>query len=84
MKYYYLTFRSITPAQRGERVLKSSGFHCALQRTPKWMENQGCGYCLRLPEQEVYRAIDLLSREDVPLRRVFVQRGDGKMEEIGL
>ena len=41
MKVYYITFRSVTYAQRGEKVLQKSGVRVALLRTPKWMENQG-------------------------------------------
>ena len=46
MKFYYITFRSVTFAQRGEKVLKKEGIRCTLLRTPRWMEEQGCGYAL--------------------------------------
>ena len=48
MKIYYITFRSVTFAQRGEQLLQKSGIRAALLRTPKWMESQGCGYSLRI------------------------------------
>ena len=34
MKFYYLTFRSVTFAQRGEKLLQKSGIRCTLLRTP--------------------------------------------------
>ena len=84
MEICYITFRSVTYAQRGERVLQRAGIGCTLQRTPKWMEQQGCGYCLRLRQPEVSRAVELLRQKQVPLRRVYVSQGDGKMKEMGL
>ena len=44
MKEYFVTFRSITFAQRGQNVLRSAGVPVQLQRTPRWMEEKGCGY----------------------------------------
>ena len=84
MEICYITFRSVTYAQRGERVLQGAGIGCTLQRTPKWMEQQGCGYCLRLRLAEVHRAVELLREKNVLLRRVYVSHGDGKMKEMGL
>ena len=82
MKFYYLTFRSVTYAQRGESVLNKAGVRCTLLRTPKWMEEQGCGYCLRLWSGNVMPALQALRENRVPLRKVYVQRGDGQLEEM--
>ena len=46
MMLYLITFRSVTFAQRGERALRQAGINCELQRTPRWMEESGCGYSL--------------------------------------
>ena len=84
MEICYITFRSVTYAQRGERVLNGAGVGCTLQRTPKWMEQQGCGYCLRLRMEDVHQAVELLRQKNVPLRRVYVQSSDGRMKEMTL
>ena len=81
MKFYYITFRSVTFAQRGEKILLSGGIRCSLQRTPKWMEEQGCGYCLRLWVQDVNPAVELLRKERVPMRKVYAQGEDKRLEE---
>ena len=65
MKIYYITFRSVTYAQRGERALQRGGIRCTLLRTPRWMEEQGCGYCLRLRTREIAAAAALLARAQV-------------------
>ena len=84
MRYYYITFRSVTFAQRGEKVLGSGGIRCSLLRTPRWMEEQGCGYCLKLWSEEITEAVELLRRNRVPMRKVYVQRLDGHLEEVQL
>ena len=81
MEMCYITFRSVTYAQRGERVLMGAGIGCTLQRTPKWMEQQGCGYCLRLWTQDVRPALEALRTAQVPLRKVYLQARDGQLEE---
>ena len=81
---YYITFRSVTYAQRGEKVLTREGIRCSLQRTPRWMESQGCGYALRVWGQEIETARQLLQRSQVPLRRIYVQRDGGELEEMVL
>ena len=84
MKFYYITFRSVTFAQRGEKVLEQSGIRCSLQRTPRWMEEQGCGYCLRVWTNDIGPAVEVLGRNRVPMRRVYLQKTDGDLEEMRL
>ena len=81
MKFYYITVRSVTFAQRGDRVLTGQGIRCTVQRTPRWMEEQGCGYCLRVWTEDVHQAVRLLNEAGVPIRKVYVQRTDGQLEE---
>ena len=84
MKQYYITFRSVTFAQRGEKVLSRSSIRCSLLRTPRWMEEQGCGYALKVWTKEIYPAVELLRQNQLPLRRVYVQLGEGQLEEIAV
>ena len=84
MKMYYITFRSVTFAQRGERVLSEAGFHSSLQRTPKWMEEQGCGYALRIWTNDIGSAVEQLRKNRVLMRRLYKQRQDGQLEEMAL
>jgi len=84
MEMCFITFRSVTYAQRGERVLMGAGIGCTLQRTPKWMEQQGCGYCLRLRGAMVHRALELLHQAKVPMRRVYANGPGGEMKELVL
>ncbi len=84
MRSYYITFRSVTFAQRGERFLTARGYRVTLQRTPRWMEEQGCGYCLKLRTEEITLVVLALRNARIPMRKVYQQRSDGKMEEVTL
>ena len=82
MKIYYVTFRSVTHGQRAERLLKQEGFHGVLVRTPKWMEARGCGYSLRIRTNDVEGVRRLLTQNNVPMQKVYIQRGEGDLEEL--
>ena len=84
MKYCYITFRSVTPAQRGEGILRRAGVDCTVQRTPRWMEEQGCGYSLRIRHAQAERCVALLRTEGVPFRKLYLLRENGKAEELEL
>ena len=82
MRIYFITVRSVTFGQRAESVLRKDGIFCSLQRTPRWMEEQGCGYCLRLRTDDIMPAVRLLRGAQIPFRRVYVQSRDGDVEEV--
>lgn len=83
MKMYCITFRSITPAQRGQRLLQAKGLRCVLQRTPRWMEARGCGYCLRLRPEDANVAAALLREENLPFSKIYAEE-NGTATEVML
>ena len=84
MNGYYITFRSITFAQRGERMLRQSGVGCSLQRTPKWMEELGCGYCLRVTDRQAADAVRLLRQGKIMFGRVYLISPGMEPAEVSL
>lgn len=84
MYFYFITFRSVTFAQRAEKLLNHQGYRVNLMRTPRWMEEQGCGYALKLWTNDIAAAVRLLREGKIQLRRVYVQLEDGQMEEVNL
>ena len=84
MRYCLITFRSVTPAQRGEKRLQKAGISCSLQRTPRWMAEQGCGYSLRIPSKEAANCAQLLRQEGIPFRKVYLYRENGNAEELAV
>ena len=84
MKYYYITFRSVTFAQKAERALKRAGMDCVMQRTPKELSQRGCGYCLKLRPGLVIQAKQRLDADGVEYGKFYGVRGDGSFEEMHL
>ena len=82
MRVYFITVRSVTFGQRAESVLRKGGISCTLQRTPRWLEEQGCGYCLRLRTDDIGPSVRLLRSAQVPFRKVYVQSAGGEVEEV--
>ena len=83
MENCMITFRSVTPAQRGELLLHRSGFSCAIHRTPHILAEQGCGYSLSLEFRDANRAVELLRQGQVPFRKLYLRRESGAFEELG-
>lgn len=82
MKAYLITFRSITYAQRGEQALRREGIRCELRRTPRWMEQRGCGYGVQAMLAQIDVATRILTREGIPWRKLYRLTGDGGVEEL--
>ena len=82
MDKIFITFRSITLAQRGERALRAGGVDHALIRTPKELADRGCGYSLRLRAGDRIRAQGLLDRDRVPYSRIYAHSDDGTPEVL--
>lgn len=79
----FITFRSITPAQQAQRILYRAGMDALLQRTPRHLEQAGCGYCLRTRQDQTEAAVALLRRASVPFRRIY-RESNGQWEELTL
>ena len=63
--YWLITFRTVTYAQRAQRALQQKHMFSQLQRTPKMLTVRGCGYCLRLREEDVLAAVAILRSEQI-------------------
>ncbi len=81
MKFCFITFRSVTFAQNGQRSLKRAGIDTVLRRTPKGLEQRGCGYCLQLRETVALQAVDHLRQDQIEFGKLYRWRQDGSGEE---
>ena len=84
MKACLITFRSVMPGQRGEAVLRKAGIDCRLQRTPRFMQEQGCGYSLILRQQDAMKSVQLLRGHQIPFQRIYLRRENGSYVEMVL
>ena len=84
MKNCMITFRSVTPAQQAEAYLQRMGVECVVQRTPKRMEEKGCGYSVRLDCKDAMAAVTLLRQNNIGFKRVYRMTENGTSEELHL
>ena len=84
MRKCLITFRSVTPAQRAEGVLQRAGVECSLQRTPKWMEEKGCGYSVQLHRRDIMAAAMMLREAGIAFRKAYALTENGSVEELRL
>ena len=80
MKSFLITFRSITVAQRAQKALERQEIHSNLRRTPRWMEERGCGYGLEVKVAEPESVTALLEQQGIPYRKVYRIGADGTVE----
>lgn len=76
-----ITFRSVTPAQRGEGALRREGISAALQRTPRVLAEQGCGYSIRVRCTQLLQATELLRQKGIAYQKTYRMR-EGSIEEV--
>ena len=79
-----ITFRSVTPAQQGERSLRKRGIPCQLGRTPRYLQDQGCGYSLRVHSTDGARAVAQLREDGVAFRKAYLLSQGGSAQELVL
>ena len=84
MKFCYITFRSVTFAQSAQRALRKAGIETTLKRTPKTLEQRGCGYCLQLRQWEAVAAVQLLKQQNREFGKLYAIGPEGNAEEVVL
>ena len=80
----YISFRSVTFAQRAEAVLKRKGYSCYLRRSPTWMGQRGCGYAIQVRRTDAAGCVAALQQEQAVFSKVYCQFADGRREELVL
>lgn len=79
---YFLTFRSVTTAMKGSRILERVGIKTLLSRTPKALQQQGCGYSLKVRSEHLQEAQTVLFQEDVRFNKIYSRENNGRWQEV--
>ena len=80
----YFTFRSVTAAMQGSRILGDAGIASITVRTPKQLQQQGCGYSLKVRGDAAVRAKLVLAQAEVRYSRVYRRDDSGQWQEVTL
>ena len=84
MNYYYITFRSITGAQRAVKIFERAGITSRLLRTPKNLITDGCSYSVRIHESRIKQVVNLMREAGLRYNKVFLMYADGSNMEVRL
>jgi hypothetical protein len=84
--YYYIICRSLTYAQRTQRVLRESGIQGAVLRAPKEISVTGCSYCVRIAAKKLAPALEQLNQAGLSPLKVYAgdPEGAGGFREVPL
>lgn len=79
-----IMFRSLTYAQRGSRVLDRAGISAAVTKAPMLTTDNGCSYCIRIPEAQIRNALIELENSAIGYGRILRIQSDGSYKEMFL
>ena len=82
MVNYHILCRSLTYAQRSARALERAGVMAHVMRCPKGLSAEGCSHCVKIKNNALQRAMDILSHAGLTPKRVFGNDGSGEYEEV--
>ena len=74
MAYNILIFSSITYALKAQGKLESSGIKSKLEKLRKEHSMNGCGYGLKIANNDVINAKRLLDKEGIIITNIFDHR----------
>lgn len=81
MDYYLIMARSVTFAQRMQKVLEQAGIRCQIFRAPRDLTNMGCAYAVRLGFGDLARALLELHRVSLDPVQIFLHQ-HGQFREV--
>lgn len=83
MNQYWISFRSLTHAQRAARVLERKAYTATLTRLPQGLSPKGCGYAV-VVRHRPSDVIRILHDGKIPFGMVFVKDENGQFREVTL
>lgn len=84
MEKYVIMCRTISYAQRGERILGRNNIASYIVKAPQHLTSEGCSYGLRVGERSRDKAVVILRNSGIRLGKIFRVGSDGTYTEVGL
>ena len=76
MEYDLIIARSVTFAQRMQKVLEQAGIRCRIFRAPRDLTDLGCAYAVQISRTETAYALSVLHRAGLdPVRMIHGREG---------
>lgn len=83
MEHYLILARSVTYAQRMQRVLSRAGIRCQMFRAPRELSDSGCAYAIQLATADLANALYAVYRSALGPVQVFLYQ-DGTYREVSM
>ena len=83
MEHYLILARSVTYAQRMQRVMSGAGIRCRMFRAPRDLSDSGCGYALKLEGSNLAGALNAIYGVGLGPVRVFLYQ-QGAYREVAV
>ena len=80
--HYLLLARSVTYAQRMQKVLDRAGIRCRIFRAPRTLTDMGCAYAVYVAVEDMTTAFDILRRSSLAPVKIFFNQ-QGMYREVG-
>ena len=77
-----IIFKSVTYAQRAERLLVKKGITGNIIKAPFGIKSGSCAYGLRIDERNLSLALSVLKQTGLPYREILAKRPDGTYREV--
>ena len=84
MVFYLILCRSLTHAQRTAQALERAGIICHMMRMPKQIAAEGCGYCVKVSERWISRALVLLRQNELTPKQIYIYTDQDGYKEAEL
>lgn len=79
---YVIMCRSLTYAQRAERLLESSGIYSGLTKAPQGVTPEGCTFGVKLAAKNVHKALAVLRAGGIKTGKIFLISEEGRASEV--
>lgn len=83
MTQYLIMCRSLTYAQRAQKILERAGFSSGIVKAPQGLNTSGCGYAVSI-YRRADEAISLLKANKLLSGKVFRRAENGDYVEVRL
>ena len=80
MEYYLILARSVTYAQRMERILAKAGIRCQIFRASRDLTELGCAYALKVITTDIFPVLYILRSNSLDPLKVFFFKDHGYRE----
>lgn len=84
MQYYLIMCRSLTYAQRAQKILERAGIAAAVVKAPQDAAGAGCTYGVRVVSGKVDTAMTTLRKSGLPLGKTYRYEADGSLSEVSV